>query len=88
MHSSNEEEYASLREELIGHYQRELAYIYTYHDLPPVEYYAPVKDVVKRLIGCLNGQKLNVVLAECWKVAWYREPACNPNIRNIEGKRG
>ena len=86
MQPSNEEEYESLKEELIGHYRQELAYIYTYHDRPPVEYYAPVKDVVARLICCLNGRELNKVLAECWKKAWYREPVCNPDIRNVEGK--
>jgi len=85
MQRTDEEEYESLREELIGHYQRELAYIYTYHDRPPIEYYAPVKDVVTRLIPQLNGREFDSVLAECWATAWYREPLCHPDTRYIKG---
>ncbi len=50
MQRTDEEEYESLKEELIGHYRKELAYIYTYHDRPPVEYYTPVKAIIPRLI--------------------------------------
>lgn len=74
-----EAEYKSLKEELIGHYRKELAYIYTYHDRPPIEYYIPIKEVVTRLILCLDGRKLHNVLAECWQEAWLREPVCHPN---------
>ncbi|MHB8596172.1 MAG: hypothetical protein ACYDER_05100 [Ktedonobacteraceae bacterium] len=79
MQQPNEEEYKSLREELIGHYRKELAYIYTNHDRPPVEYYTPVKAIIPGLILHLGERKLNAVLAECWKIAWYREPTCHPN---------
>lgn len=87
MQPSSEEEYESLKEELIGYYRRELAYIYTYHDIPPIEYYTPIKDVVTRLILCLDGRKLHDVLARCWKEAWYREPLCHPGIRYVERER-
>ncbi len=85
MQPSNKEEYELLKEELIGHYRRELAYIYTYHDTPPIEYYAPLKDVVTRLILHMDGRKLHDVLAACWKEAWYREPVCHPGICYVEG---
>ena len=74
-----EEVYKSLKEELIEHYRKELAFIYTYHDRPPIEYYIPVKVVVAQLILHLNGRKLHDVLAECWREAWRREPVCHPN---------
>ena len=79
MQLTDEEEYESLKEELIGHYRKELAYIYTYHNGPPIEYYTPVKAIIPRLILRLGNRKLNEVLAECWKIAWYREPVCHPN---------
>lgn len=75
----SEEAYQSLKEELIGHYRKELAYIYTHHDTPPIEYYTPIKAVIARLIVQLNGRKLHDVLAACWKEAWLREPVCHPN---------
>ena len=75
----SEEVYKSLKEDLIGHYRKELAYIYTYHGRPPIEYYIPIKEVVTQLILHLNGRKLHNVLAECWKEAWLREPVCHPN---------
>ena len=74
-----EEAYKSLKEELVEHYRKELAFIYTYHDTPPIEYYTPVKEIVARLILHLDGRKLHDVLAECWKEAWWREPVCHPN---------
>lgn len=76
-----DEVYEALKEELIGHYRRELAYIYRYHTRPPVEYYVPVKALMPRLILHLGEGKLNEVLAECWRIAWYREPMCHPNER-------
>jgi hypothetical protein len=87
MQLTDEEEYELLREELIGYYRRELAYIYTYHDTPPIEFYEPIKNVVTRLILFLNGRKLHDVLAACWKEAWYKEPLCHPGIRYAERER-
>ncbi len=87
MQLTNEAEYELLREELIGHYRRELAYIYVHHDIPPIEYYMPIKDVVTRLIFYLDGRKLHDVLAACWKEAWYREPFCHPGICYAEGEK-
>ncbi len=80
-----EERYESLKEELIGYYRKELVYIYTYHNRPPAEYNTLVKDVIARLIPHFDGRKLNEVLAECWRWAWYREPVCHPNTRYVEG---
>jgi hypothetical protein len=85
MQLTDGEEYESLRKELIGHYRKELAYIYTYHDRAPIEYYMPVKDVVARLILHLNGRELHKVLSECWKEAWYKEPVCHPGICYVDG---
>ena len=78
---NDEDRDTSLKEELIGHYCKELAYIYTYHNRPPVEYYTPVKAIIPRLILHLGERKLNEVLAACWREARYREPACHPNER-------
>ncbi|HVB22107.1 MAG TPA: hypothetical protein VNG51_09205 [Ktedonobacteraceae bacterium] len=61
----SEEADKSLKEELIRHYRKELAFIYTYHDRPPIEYYTPIKEVVTQLIPHLNGRKLHDVLAAC-----------------------
>jgi hypothetical protein len=91
MQQPNEEEYESLQEELIGHYRKELAYIYTYHDRPPVEYYTPVEAIIPQLILHMGERKLNEVLAECWKIAWYREPVCHPNecyLTVLKDKKG
>ncbi len=81
MQHIDEDAYESLKEELIGHYRRELAYIYSYHTRPPVEYYDPVKTLLPRLMLHLGERKLHDVLAECWRIAWYREPVCHPNER-------
>lgn len=81
---NNQEEYKALREELIEHYRKELAYIYTHHDRPPVEYYEPIQTLIPQLILHLDGRELREVLSDCWKIAWIREPVCHPNVRYRE----
>lgn len=87
MQQPDEEEFKLVKEELIGHYQKELAFIYTHHCIPPVEYFAPVKGVITRLIPLLDGRNLNIVLCECWAKAWQREPLCHPNDKRDSALR-